>query len=537
MIARWLSIIGIGEDGISGLGDEARLAITNAELIIGGGRHLDLIGEPKAERLPWPSPLQQAFPDILNRRSKPVVVLATGDPFYHGIGSLLAEIIDPAEMNVISAPSAYVLAAARMGWAGQDCCRVSLHGRTLENIIRHLHPGRRILALSWDATTPQKLSAVLTERGFGLSTLTVLEALGGPKEKMRSARADTFDLTDIDPLNTIAINVKAESGARVISFASGLPDDFFEHDGQLTKRDARAITLTALQPLHGQRLWDIGAGAGSIAIEWMLRDHSCCAIAIEASYERVERIRRNAFSLGTPDLEIVHGHAPEALGDLPEPDAIFIGGGATEPGLMDTALARLKPGGRLVANGVTLETQALLFQYYQTHGGELIQHSFAKVDAVGSFHALKSAIPILQWTFVKPRLVQSAAAERPLSIGMGCTSGVTAEDVIALLKQALAGLEGKPEALYTIDYKQTDAALEAAAQDIGLRLIALPLSALAAAAPRAVTQSAVVQALFGIPSVAECAALAGAGENSRLLLPRISANGVTCAIATSETGA
>jgi len=532
MSTRWLTIIGIGEDGLSGLGEEARYAIHNADLIIGGKRHLHLIGETKAATRIWPSPLQEIFPDIVQQRGKRVVVLATGDPFYHGVGSVLAAIIEPGEMNVIPAPSAYALAAARMGWAGQDSCRISLHGRTLENLVRHLHPGRRILALSWDETTPQKAASLLVEKGFGASSISVLEALGGPDEKVRNTQANAFALESINPLNTIAIEVKAENSARAISFASGLPDDCFDHDGQITKRYARSITLSALQPLYGELLWDIGAGSGSIGIEWMLCAPSCRAICVEASSERVERIRHNAFALGAPDLEIVHGQAPDALADLPYPDAIFIGGGATEPGLIETALSRLKPGGRLVANGVTLETQALLFQHYQTKGGELIQHSLAKVEAVGSFHALKAALPIWQWTFVK---AASDAIEQPLSIGMGCTSGASKEQAIALLRQALASVTGKPKALYTIDFKQADV-LEAAAQEFGLRLVPLPLNVLAAAAPRAVTQSAVVQALFGLPSVAECAALAGAGDNSRLLLPRISANGVTCAIATSETG-
>jgi precorrin-6B C5,15-methyltransferase / cobalt-precorrin-6B C5,C15-methyltransferase len=398
----WLTIVGIGEDGIDGLSSAAQQAIAQAELLVGGARHLALAGKVKGETLAWPSPLQDAFPAILARRGEPVVILATGDPFFHGVGSLLTEKIDPPEIMVFPAPSAYALAAAKLGWAGQDCLRISLHGRGLERIIPHLHPGVKILALSWDGTTPQKLAQLLTKTGFGSSQLVVLEALGGPREKIRASQADHFAIDDINALNTIALAVSAASGPRVIPFTPGLPDDWFEHDGQITKRDIRAVTLSALMPLHGQLLWDVGAGSGSVGIEWMLSDPSCRTIAIEARADRGARIQRNALALGVPDLKIVEAEAPAALAGLPTPDAVFIGGGATDPGVLEEAMRALKPNGRLVVNAVTLETQALLIERHKRHGGDLVQLSVARVDAVGSFHALKPAMAVLQWIWVKP---------------------------------------------------------------------------------------------------------------------------------------
>jgi len=399
----WLSIVGLGEDGLEGLSAAALRAISQADYIFGGARHLALIGETRGERLAWPSPLQDAFPAILAQRGHPVAVLATGDPFFHGVGSLLSVHIAHDEFTVFPAPSAYALAASRLGWAGQDCRRISLHGRALERIIPLLQPGAKILALSWDGSTPAQLAMLLKSKGFGPSQITVLEAMGGPHEKIRAARADAFAIGSIDALNTIALDVAADDHAQPLPFTPGLPDIWFENDGQITKREIRAVTLSSLRPLHGQLLWDVGAGSGSVAIEWMLSDRSCRAIAIEAQDERAARIERNAFALGVPDLKIVAGTAPAAFADLPVPDAIFIGGGATEDGMIVHAMRALKPNGRLVINAVTLETQALLIAHHARHGGDLVQLSVSRVDAVGTFHAMRPAMAVLQWAWVKPR--------------------------------------------------------------------------------------------------------------------------------------
>lgn len=399
---RWLSIVGIGEDGLDGLSPAARRAIDGARLLVGGARHLALVPAGGCERLAWPSPLTDAIPAILARRGEAVVVLASGDPLHFGVGTTLARHVPAEEMLVLPAPSAFSLAAARLGWAQQDATLVSLHGRALQAIVPHVQPGRRVLALTWDGTTPARVAALLTERGFGPSRLIVLEAMGGPRERRLEATAETFDLDGIDPLNLLAIEMIAAPGARPVPFTAGLDDAFFENDGQLTKREIRAVTLAALAPCHGETLWDIGLGAGSVAIEWLLRDPSLAAIGIEERADRAERARRNALALGVPRLEIVTGAAPEALAGMPTPDAVFIGGGAGDPGVLAAARERLRPGGRLVVNGVSLETEAILLEAFRTFGGDLVRIGVDRVATVGAMHGWRPAMPVLQWRWHKP---------------------------------------------------------------------------------------------------------------------------------------
>jgi precorrin-6B C5,15-methyltransferase / cobalt-precorrin-6B C5,C15-methyltransferase len=400
---RWLSIIGIGEDGVDGLSSAARRLIGGATLVVGGARHLDL-AEPliAGEPLTWPSPLQLAFDRIAARRGEPVVVLASGDPFNYGVGKQLAQRFAVAEMLCLPQPSAFSLAAARLGWPLQDVTLISLHGRALEGIIRHLRPGARILALCWDGTTPAKLAVLLSARGMGASRLTVLEAMGGPQERVRAAAANRFDLTEISALTTVAVEVVAEPTAPIIGLASGLADDLFEHDGQLTKRDIRAVTLSALAPRPGELLWDVGLGAGSIAIEWLLCHASMRAIGIEERPDRADRAARNAAALGTPDLKIVVGAAPASLAGLEAPDAAFIGGGISDQGVFDAVWSRLKSGGRLVANAVSLEGEARLAELFRAHGGELLRLAVSHVKPVGSMHGWKSAMPVTQWRVTRP---------------------------------------------------------------------------------------------------------------------------------------
>lgn len=398
----WLTLVGLGEDGADGLSPAALRAVAQAELVVGGARHLSLVETGGADRLVWPSPIEGGYGAILARRGRPVVVLASGDPFFHGIGSVLAGLVDPSEIACHPAPSAYALAAARLGWPGQDCVRVSLHGRPLELLLPHLHPGARILALSWDGRTPPAAARLMTRHGFGASRLTVLERMGGPSDRLRSARADTFDIDGIDPLNTLAIEVSGGAGARAIPLTPGLPDDWFDNDGQITRREVRAVTLSALRPMHGGLLIDIGAGSGSVGIEWMLADPSCRTIAIEPRPDRARRIAENAAELGVPGLDVVEGAAPAALDGLPPADAVFIGGGATQAGVVEAALGALRPGGRLVVNAVTLETQALVSGLHGTLGGDLVEIAVARVAAVGGFRGLKPAMAVWQWTYVKP---------------------------------------------------------------------------------------------------------------------------------------
>jgi precorrin-6Y C5,15-methyltransferase (decarboxylating) len=400
---RWLSIVGIGEDGVEGLSSVARSLIGAAELVVGGARHLELAsGLIRGKRLAWPNPMTDAFAEIKRYRGRSVAVLASGDPFHFGVGKQIAEFVAADEFVCLPQPSAFSLGAARMGWPLQDITLVTLHGRPLQGIIRHLQPGARILALSWDSATPGKLAELLRAHRMERSRMSVLEAMGGARERVRHATASNFDIGEIHALNTVAIEVIAEPDAAIVATTPGLDDAFFEHDGQLTKREIRAVTLSLLGPMHGQLLWDIGLGAGSVAIEWLLRHPSLRAIGVEEREDRAGRAARNAAALGVPELEIVQGRAPEALAGLARPDAIFVGGGMLDDGVFDAVWSALKPGGRLVANAVSLETEARLADYFRQFGGDLIRLQVARADKVGAMTGWRPAMPVTQWRVRKP---------------------------------------------------------------------------------------------------------------------------------------
>jgi precorrin-6B C5,15-methyltransferase / cobalt-precorrin-6B C5,C15-methyltransferase len=408
---RWLSIVGIGEDGVEGLGAAARGLIAAAEIVFGGRRHLALVAPLiRGAARPWPSPFAGAADEVMRHRGRPVCVLASGDPFHYGVGAVLAQRIDPREMIAIPAPSAASLAAARLGWSLPQTVILSVHGRALDLIRPELQPQARILALTSDGEGPKELAQLLTQLGFGASRLTVLEALGGPRERMRETTAAGFDLGTVDALNTVAIEVEAAPGARIIARSAGLAGNLFEHDGQITKREVRAVTLSSLAPRRGELLWDIGAGAGSVAIEWMLADPAMRAVAIERDAERAARIHRNALTFGVPNLEVVQAEAPAALAGLPRPDAIFVGGGASAPGVIDAAIAALRTGGRLAINAVTLATEAQLIARHAALGGELIRIAISRADAIGGKTGGKTghktgwraAMPVTQWVWTKP---------------------------------------------------------------------------------------------------------------------------------------
>ncbi len=399
---RWLALVGIGEDGVDGLTPAARRLVAQADFVVGGRRHLTLAGSLKAETMTWPSPIEKALDVIEAHRGGSVCVLASGDPFYFGVGAMLMRRFVVEDMISIPSPSAFALAAARLGWSEQDCALLTLHGRPLEAIIPYLQAKARVLALSWDDATPAKLAALLTARGMGRSRLTVCEAMGGPRERIRATEAQAFALDNVAALNTIALEVVANRDARILPRAAGLPDEWFEHDGQLTKREIRAMTLSALAPRRGELLWDVGSGSGSVAIEWMLADPANNAVAIELRHDRAERIARNALSFGAPSLSVVNGEAPHVFADLPTPEAIYIGGGSSAPGLIDGAYDALAPGGRLVANAVTLETQAASVGWRARWGGELVQISVAHAEPVGRYSGWRAAMPIVQWRLVKP---------------------------------------------------------------------------------------------------------------------------------------
>lgn len=400
---KWLSIVGIGEDGLPGIGEAAKAAISEAEVVFGGARHLELAAAAiTGETRKWLSPFSESVEEIVGLAGRKVCVLGSGDPFHYGVGATLCRKIDASMLQAFPHVSSFSLAASRLGWPLQDVVSLSLHGRPLDLIRPHLHSGARILALTSDEEGPAALATLLTEAGFGISIITVLEAMGGPDETVRSHVAMHFGLEDINPLNVCAISVVALPGARILPLTPGLDDGLFEHDGQMTKREMRALTLSALAPRRGEVLWDIGAGSGSVGIEWMLADPSLSAIAIEADATRAARISRNAALFGVPDLDIVIGTAPEALADLDQPHAIFVGGGGSEPGVIDAAIAALRPGGRLVVNAVTLELETLLLLRQAEVGGRLTRIDIARADAVGRMTGWRPAMPITQWVWTKP---------------------------------------------------------------------------------------------------------------------------------------
>ncbi|MNF54506.1 Precorrin-6Y C(5,15)-methyltransferase [decarboxylating] [compost metagenome] len=397
----WLTVVGIGEDGYAGLGKAARHALLGAVEVVGGPRQLDLLPRCiRARRTPWPSPFSLA--PVLEKRGTPVCVLASGDPMLFGVGASLARQVSVLEMRVIPAPSSYSLAAARLGWPLQEVTLLSVVARPLAALNAHLHDGARLLVLSNDGSSPAAIAALLAERGFGPSRITVLEHLGGERERRIDGIAGDWTLMEAAALNLLAIEVRADAGVRSLPLTTGLPDDAYRHDGQLTKRDVRAITLARLAPRPGELLWDVGAGCGSIGIEWMRAHPSCRAIAIEANEGRQGHIQHNRDTLGVPGLQLVAGQAPAALEGLPAPDAIFIGGGVTEAGVLDSCWRQLKPGGRLVANAVTLQSEATLVAFRERHGGELTRIAIAQAQALGGFDTWRSALPITLLEVVKP---------------------------------------------------------------------------------------------------------------------------------------
>jgi precorrin-6Y C5,15-methyltransferase (decarboxylating) len=400
---RWLSIVGIGEDGVDGLSAVARGLISGADIVFGGRRHLALAAPLiRGAARAWPSPFDGAADEVGRHRGRQVCVLASGDPFHYGIGAVLVRHIDPREMIVLPAPSAFSLAAARLGWSLPDTVLLSLHGRSLDLIRPHLQPGARILTLTSGGDGPAALAQLLAQSGFGQSRLTILEALGGARERIRSTTAAEFAFGVVDALNTLAIEAVAAPDARILPRTAGIPDDLFEHDGQISKREVRAVVLSSLAPRSGELLWDIGSGSGSIAIEWMLSDQTVRAIAIERRADRAARILHNAGACGVPALQVIAAAAPAALAELPTPDAIFVGGGASEPGVLDTAARALRSGGRLVVNAVTLETETLLLGRHAVLGGELLRLGISRAEPLGEKVGWRAAMPVTQWTWIKP---------------------------------------------------------------------------------------------------------------------------------------
>ena len=401
---RPLVVVGIGADGWDGLSAAARSAIEAADVLRGSTRQLDLVpGEVTAERVPWPSPMAPALTSLPgDHPGRRVVVIASGDPMLSGVGTSLMRLHGPDAVHVIPHLSSVSLACARLGWAVEETTVVSLVGRPLELLLPQVTPGRRLLVLGSGTCTPAEVASLLAGAGYGASRLTALAQLGGPAERNFIGTATGWPHAETDPLVVTAVDVVADPGTVPLPAVPGLPDEAFEDDGQLTKRDVRAITLAHLGPLPGQRLWDVGAGAGSIGIEWMRTHPSCEAVAVEFRPDRAQRITRNATSLGVPGLRVVEGRAPEALAGLPAPHAVFVGGGATTPGLLEACWAALPDGGRLVANAVTVESEAVLAGWFARVGGELVRIGVQRAEPVGSFTGWKPAMPVTIWSVTKP---------------------------------------------------------------------------------------------------------------------------------------
>ncbi|SDC42664.1 precorrin-6Y C5,15-methyltransferase (decarboxylating) [Geodermatophilus telluris] len=395
-------VVGIGADGWDGLPPASRAEVERAEVLMGSARQLDLVpAGVAAQRVPWPSPLTEALPGLVAEHAgRAVVVLASGDPMLSGIGTTLTRLLGAERVRVLPAPSSVSLACARLGWAVEDTEVVTLVGRPIELLHPHVQPGRRLLVLGSDGETPAQVARLLAERGYGQSLVTVLGGLGGPDEEVRTGTAATWS-QPAPALVVTAVECRAERGTMPLPTTPGLPDGAYESDGQLTKAEVRAVTLSRLAAVPGQLLWDVGAGAGSIGIEWMRAHPTCRAVAVEASAERAERIARNAARLGVPYLRVVHGHAPDVLARLGAPDAVFVGGGLTTPLLVETCWDALPVGGRMVANAVTVESEAVLARWHAEVGGDLVRVEVSRAEPVGSFTGWKPAMPVTIWSVTR----------------------------------------------------------------------------------------------------------------------------------------
>ena len=401
-MSKWLTIIGMGEDGWEGLSARARLAVETAEVIVGSARLLAFLPTTRAEIHEWPQPFSAVVDRIRPLTGRKTVVLATGDPLNYGVARKLMEFIPFAEMEIVPHLSAFSLAASRVGWSLPDCDTLTLHGREAAHIEPFIQPGANLIVLTADRSTIPEVARRLTARGFGQSEITVLENMGGSRERQSRFIAEAVPAMDVSDLNTLAIHCVASPGAKVFSRLAGLPDDAFVHDGQLTKRDVRAATLAALAPTPEKLLWDVGAGCGSISIEWMRAARGCTSIAFENNANRLAMITANADVLGAPRLKVVAGEAPGTYDGQPAPDAVFIGGGIWIPGVFEKGWAALKPGGNMVANVVTIEGELHLYDLHEKHGGDIVRLDVSALTHVGRLRALKPRMAVTQWRAQKP---------------------------------------------------------------------------------------------------------------------------------------
>ncbi|WP_394153780.1 precorrin-6y C5,15-methyltransferase (decarboxylating) subunit CbiE [Loktanella salsilacus] len=399
MTQPWLHIVGIGEDGMEGLSPATRAVVEAAEVILGGERHHALSGSVTAERLAWPSPFDAMIDTLQGLRHRRAVVLVTGDPLWFSVGARIGRAIDPSEIVYHPQISAFQLASARMGWSLADVETLTVHGRPVAQMVAFIQPDARLLILTTGAETPNQIAAYLAERGFGQSRMTVLAAMGGKDEARFDGVAESWGHV-VPPFNSLAVECIAAPDAALLPRVPGLADDLFQSDGTMTKQEIRAATLAKLMPMRGALLWDIGCGSGSVAIEWMRAARYARAIGIEPRDDRRAMAAANALALGAPKLELLDGSAPDCLDGLAAPDAIFIGGGLSEA-VFDAAWSALRPLGRLVANAVTLESEAVLMALHARHGGDLVRLSVCRAEPVGRLTGWRAAMPVTQWSLVK----------------------------------------------------------------------------------------------------------------------------------------
>lgn len=397
----WLTILGVGANGLDGLPSAARAVLDNSEFVVGSERILKNSQIANAEIHTWTSPFEDMLDRIEGWNGRNVTVLATGDPMHYGIGATLARRISPEEMTVIPSPSAFSLAAARLFWPLQEVETLSLHGRSASLLEPFIQPDAKLFVLTGGGETIHEAAMLLRARGFGPSKLTVLENMGSADERVVTLAADDSSGQEYDEFNTLAIECIASPDAQILPRTPGLPDDAYTHDGQLTKSEVRAITLSALGPTPGALLWDVGAGCGSVAIEWIRASLGARAIAFERHEDRIRMIAENAVALGAPDLDVVAGDVEQSLKGHASPSAIFLGGAITSDGVFEACWSALPLGGRLAANAVTLEGEAALIARHQTHGGELARIAVSHVTPVGTRRAMRPRMSVLQWRVTK----------------------------------------------------------------------------------------------------------------------------------------
>ncbi len=400
-MTRWLTIVGMGEDGLDGLSAPARAAIEHADALVGSDRLLGKVPDDERPRATWPTPFNVKGA-IERFRGCNVVALATGDPLWYGAARAILESYPAGEVSILPHLSAFSLAASRLGWPLQEVEMLSLHGRAVALIEPLVTPGAKLMALTEGDETVREVARKLVRRGYGRSDMHALQEMGGPFERMLSFSAEAVPEGRFSALTTLAIECCGDAGASLLTRTPGLPDEVFRHDGLITKREVRAVTLSALAPYPGALLWDVGAGCGSVAIEWIRAAARARAISFERDPDRLAMIAENAERLGAPALEIVAGSVPETLKGAGTPDAVFIGGAVAEQDVFEVAWAALRPGGRLVANAVTLEGEAHIARLHRQHRGELIRIDISHAEPVGAYRAMRPRLPVVQWRVTKP---------------------------------------------------------------------------------------------------------------------------------------